>query len=89
MLDMDELKEVCHPLARSSEDKTKHYAVVDRYNRYLSGWIGSFGIWGRFKGHVKFKTQKSVRKQIKMLGLEKNLRIVKVMADVKYTIIDK
>src|SRR5688572_10176450 len=45
--------------------RCSHYVVMDRYNRFLIGWLGWRGHYGKFEEAYRFKTIEEAELQIK------------------------
>jgi hypothetical protein len=80
MLNHNELPQRTIKLKMTRETKVIRYAVVDYYNRYLTGFIGWAGIWGKMENKVLFETQLAAEEQILFMSIDArlNARPVKV-----------
>jgi hypothetical protein len=80
MLNHNELPEQTIKLKTTRRRKLIHYAVIDCYNRYLTGFIGWAGIWGKMEDKVLFTNQLAAEEQIAFMFIDDwlNARPVKV-----------
>jgi hypothetical protein len=70
MLNHNELPEQTIKLKTTRSRKLIHYAVIDCHNRYLTGFIGWAGIWGKMEDKVLFTSQLAAEEQIAFMFID-------------------